>query len=190
MRGADASRVLADAARRLLDGREPDPESALRSAAQAAGWRDSARHPPPAQVVEAALSERRLFDGPRHQARLALLRREALEAMRFLSAFEPRLVGGVLDGWAGAGAAIEIQLFTDEPDAVLLRLREIGVRPRTLPGRRSGREDAIPERLDFVARGHPIRLSLFRAIELRRRTTAPGLGRATVGEVEALLAPG
>ncbi len=189
-RRADPRRIAAEAARRLLDGRETDPESALRSAALAAGCRDASRWPSAEAVVEAALTERRLFDSPRHLEHLGRLRRRALEAMRYLAAFEPRLVGGVLDGWAGDGAAIDLQLFTDEPDAVMLRLLELGLRPRTLPARATVLPDLAHERLDFIAGGDPIRLSVYRAVALRRRTTAPGLRRAAIAEVEALVVAG
>lgn len=185
----DPRRLIADAARRLVDGRAHDPESALGQAARAVGLRDRARLPPVALVVEAACAERRLFGGATHPRQLAALRRSAVEAMRFLAGFEPRLVGGVLDGWAGDGSAIELHLHTDDDEGLLLRLGELGVRPRVMvPEAEPTATVGSRERLRFVAGGVPIELAVFRADDLRRRTVAPGLGRATLAEVEALLA--
>lgn len=185
----DPRRLVHDAARRLLEGRARDPEAALALSARALGLRDRARLPPASMVVEAACAEQRLFGGEAHARGLASLRRSAAEAMRFLSDHEPRLVGGVLDGWAGIGATIEIQLFTDDDEGLFLRLAEIGVRPRVHapePGPTAGTRPR--ERLSFLADGVPIELSVFRSDDLRRRTVAPGLGRARLEELEALLA--
>lgn len=184
----DPRRLIAEAARRLVDGREPDPNSALREAAHALGIRDHARLPPVAAVVEAACAERRLFGGAAQAAALATLRRSAIEAMRFLASFEPRLVGGVLDGWAGEGATVDLQLFTDDDEALLLRLADLGIRPRVArPGPATGEVTGPRERLAFVAGGVSFELSMFRADDLRRRTVARGLGRATLAEVEVLV---
>jgi hypothetical protein len=184
----DPRRLIADATRRLIDGRESDPVSALRGAAHAFGIRDHARLPPVTAVIEAACAERRLFGGTAQAAALATLRRSAIEAMRFLAPFEPRLVGGVLDGWAGEGATVELQVFTDDDEALLLSLADLGIRPRVIRSRRVTGEGVSPrERLAFVAGGVPFELSVFRTCDLWRRTVAKGLGRATLAEVEALI---
>lgn len=187
-RSPDPRRLIADAARRLVAGAASDPASALASAARAAGWREAARLPPLDAVVEAAKAERALFGGAEHRRRLTALRREALEAMRFLAAFEPRLVGGVLDGWAGAETSIELQVYCDEPDAVVQRLGELGVHPQVLRAR--GADPQPLERLGFVAGGRAFVVSVYRAADLRQRTTARGLGRADLAAVEALVAGG
>lgn len=184
----DPRRLVAEAARRLVEGRDRDPVSALYEAARALGLRDRGHLPPVAAIVDAARAERRLFGGATHADRLSALRRSALEAMHFLAAFEPRLVGGVLDGWAGEGAAVELQIFTDDHEGLLLRLGEIGIRPRVhAPGAPVGDEARPAERLAFLAGGVPVELTVFHANDLRRRTVARGLGRATRAEVERLL---
>jgi len=181
----DPRRLIAEAARRLVDGRAPNPDRALREAARALGTRDHARLPPVAAVVEAACAERRLFGGPAQAATLAALRHSAIGAMRSLAGFEPRLAGGVLDGWAGEGSTVELQLFTDDDEALLLRLADLGIRPRFARAAAASGQVAGPrDRLTFVAGGVPFELSVFRADDLRRRTVARDLGRATLAEVE------
>lgn len=70
--------------------------------------------------VEIALQEHhRLYRShvqPRHIARLRQL---ALEAMQFLRRFSPRLVGGVMDGSAGAFSPITLYLFPETPEEVI-----------------------------------------------------------------------
>jgi hypothetical protein len=55
------------------------------------------------------------------------LRETASEAMRFFAAFEPRLVGAVLDGSADRHSAVCLHLFSDEVEAVERFLDENGI---------------------------------------------------------------
>jgi hypothetical protein len=183
-----SAHLIAVAARRLVDGRDPDPESALRHAAREAGIIDSTRLPPSADVVEAACAERRIFGGPVHFERLRRLRHIALDAMRFLADFSPCLVGSVLEGWAGSGAGVDLQVFTDDREALQLRLSELGIQPR-VENLRRGHGDATygHERLHFLAGDVPITLAIFPTDGVRRRTTAQGRSRATVTDLEALM---
>lgn len=183
----DPRRLIAAAARRLLDGRDLDAETALHQAARESGLHDRARLPPAAMVIEAACAERRLFGGDRHEQCLAGLRATAIEAMRFLADFEPRLVGGVLEGWAGEGASVSIHLFTDDTESLLLRLADLGTQPGVASNRTGPSQTPLShERLSFVAGGVPIDLRIFRAVDLRRRTTARDSRRATLAEVERM----
>lgn len=184
----DSRRLIAAAARRLLDGCDCDAETAIYQAARELGLRDRARLPPTALVIEAACAERRLFGGDRHHACLAALRATAIEAMRFLASFEPRLTGGVLEGWAGDGARVSIQLFTDDTESLQLRLAELGTQARITNNRAGSSRTTEPhERLTFVAGSVPIDLCIYRVVDLRRRTTARDSRRATLAEVEGLV---
>ncbi|MFO1436202.1 MAG: hypothetical protein U1F34_07605 [Gammaproteobacteria bacterium] len=63
---------------------------------------DRIRDLPPLSEIEAALAEQqRLFGGNEFFRHLRFLREEAIKAMQFLSAFDPKLVGSVLSGTCG-----------------------------------------------------------------------------------------
>ena len=70
------------------------------------------------------------FEGPERAKRLLQARREALELMRALRAFSPRLVGSVWRGIAHRGSDIDIEVFWDEPGEVEKALREAGYEVR------------------------------------------------------------
>jgi len=110
---------VAVAAARLLSERgDGDFAGARRKAAQRLGIEDP-RDLPDQDEIEAALRQhQRLFRGERQPNALRSLREAALEAMRFFALFEPRLVGSVLDGTADAGAAVRLQLHSDDSAAL------------------------------------------------------------------------
>lgn len=86
---------------------------------------DSSRNLPGNEEIDQALEEHhRLYRAhiqPRHINRLREL---ALEAMRFLQAFSPRLVGGVLEGSAGEFSPITLHLFPDTAEEVMAKLMD------------------------------------------------------------------
>jgi len=57
---------------------------------------------------------------------LTLMRREALEIMKILCDFSPRLVGSVWRGTIKPGSDIDIHVFSDEPDKVVKVLLDSG----------------------------------------------------------------
>ena len=66
----------------------------------------------------------RLFLGQDQASALQRRREAALPALDFFRAFQPRLVGPVLDGTADANAAIALHLHSDDPDAIPRWLEE------------------------------------------------------------------
>ena len=78
--------------------------------------------------IEAALAaHHRLFEAHTHSSTLSSLRRTALQAMRLLQRFEPRLVGPVLSGTASAHSEVNLHLFAEGAEPVALHLMEKGV---------------------------------------------------------------
>lgn len=124
--------VAEEAARLLMEGGAGDPESARRKAAARFGVRDEALLPTGDEIREALDARQRLFQ-PTLRTDLRRLREAALEAMGFFSAFDPRLVGPVLDGGPGPDATIVLHLHADDPDALarLLQDRRIPARQRS-----------------------------------------------------------
>jgi len=101
--------------------------TAKRKAAERLGVSDEGALPRNIEV-EASLAEyQRLFAADTHRATLDAQRQAALQAMRALKAFAPRLVGAVLSGTATAHADVQLHLFADNPDAVALSLLDHGV---------------------------------------------------------------
>lgn len=165
------TRVAQEAARLLVEQGLTDPRQALRKAAERLGVRDEAAWPR-ADEVEAALREhQRLFRGPAQQQALELRRRAALQAMRFFAAFEPRLVGGVLDGTADEHSAVELMLFSDDPDAVIRALHEHDIPHRTSARRLRFEREAPPQACplhSFVADRIDFRLTVLPRDALRQ----------------------
>jgi hypothetical protein len=128
-------RVAQEAARLMAQGGIDDPAHACARAAERLGILDPASLPRPAEI-EAALREyQRLFRGPAQALALRQRREGALEAMRFLQGFQPRLVGPVLDGTADATSPVQLQLHVDDADEVARFLDEHGI-PAQLRQRR------------------------------------------------------
>ena len=75
--------------------------------------------------IEAALmSWQRLFGGTTHASSLQEQRRVALDAMKVLAQFEPRLVGPVLAGSATEFADIQLHVFSDSAEVVCMHLMD------------------------------------------------------------------
>ena len=94
--------VAEEAARIMREQGVDDFLLAKRKAAERLGVMDASILPRNTEIEAAMVAHQRLFGADRHEAELAVLRRAALEAMRLMSDFEPRLVGPVLTGTASA----------------------------------------------------------------------------------------
>ena len=120
-------RVAQEAARLMSEHGIRDFHRAKLKAAERLGILDEQALPRNQEVEQALREHQRLFYAD-SQPRLLQERREAaVEAMRFLARFEPRLVGAVLDGTADAHSAVCLHVFSDDPDAVHRHLHEHGV---------------------------------------------------------------
>ncbi len=120
-------RLAHEAARLMVEGGIRDFHQAKLKAASRLGIHDDASLPRNREIEDALREHQRLFNGARHTDELRRRREAALRAMAFFHAFEPRLVGPVLDGTADAYAPVSLHLHTDSPDAVIRFLDEHGV---------------------------------------------------------------
>lgn len=115
-------RIAQEAARLIAEEGVHEYLPAKQKAAARLGV-SASRHLPRNEEIDAALEEYhrlyRAYIQPRHITRL---RKLALEAMRFLSEFSPRLVGGVLEGSAGEFSPITLHLFPAAPEDVIGKL--------------------------------------------------------------------
>lgn len=117
-------RLAHEAARLMAEGGIRDFHQAKLKAASRLGIHDDASLPRNREIEDALREYQRLFAGPEHGVRLRQRREAALRALDFLSPFQPRLTGPVLDGTADAKAPVQLQLHSDDADAVQRFLEE------------------------------------------------------------------
>ncbi|MFT3790669.1 MAG: hypothetical protein QM741_06250 [Rudaea sp.] len=121
------ARIAFEAARLISESGMRDYAQAKRKAAAQLGVATQSVLPDNAEIEDALREYQRLFHAGDQPRRLRALREAAFEAMRFFAAFEPRLVGAVLDGTADAHSAVCLHLFSDDPDAPARHLDEHGI---------------------------------------------------------------
>jgi hypothetical protein len=185
--------VAEEAARIMREQGVDDFLLAKRKAADRLGVTDASILPRNTEIEAALVAHQRLFAADRHEAGLASLRRSALEAMRLLADFQPRLVGPVLAGTASSHSEINLHLFTESAEAVSIRLEERGV-PHEVHERRlryeRDRTVSYPA-LRFVAGRQTVDAVVFPLDGIRQAPCSPVDGkpmrRANAAEVEALL---
>ena len=116
------SAVAQEAARLMAEHGIQDYHLAKRKAAERFGVAEGSVLPRNTEIEAALLSYQRLFGGDQHATSLREQRRVALDAMRLLEQFEPRLVGPVLTGSATEYADIQLHVFSDSAEAVYTHL--------------------------------------------------------------------
>jgi hypothetical protein len=170
-RAEDLRRALAqEAARIMAEHGIEDFLQAKRKAADRLGVHE----------IEAALrAHQRLFGGDSHGHTLKEQRRIALDTMRLLEEFQPRLVGSVLKGTATDYSDINLHLFADRSESVAIRLIEIGV-PHQFYERRvkmdAERSINYPA-LRFEASGRTVDATVFPIDGIRQAPYSPVDGR-------------
>lgn len=187
------ARIAHEAARLMTESGLRDYAAAKRKAALRLGVGDEAALPKNSEIEDALRTHQRLFEGDAHLQLLRALRQTALEAMRFLADFEPRLVGAVLDGTADRHSAVCLHIFSDDPDAPARLLDEHGI-PYEMQERRlrltpdSHAEFPV---LVFAADDTAIDITVFSGDALRQppldRIDGRPMQRATRAALEAML---
>ncbi|MEG2802524.1 hypothetical protein [Stenotrophomonas sp.] len=128
-------RLAHEAARLMAEGGIRDYHQAKLKAAARLNIHDDASLPRNAEIEDALRQHQRLFAGAGHGTQLRQRREAALRAMAFLSGFSPRLYGPVLEGTADANSPVQLQVHSDDADAVQRYLDEHGI-PAELRTRR------------------------------------------------------
>jgi hypothetical protein len=193
-RAEQLRRALAQEAARIMSEQGIDDYGlAKRKAAERLGATDIAVLPKNTEIEAALAAHQRLFEAHTHTSELSVLRRTALQAMRLLKRFDPRLVGPVLSGTASAHSEVNLHLFAEGAEPVALHLMEQGI-PHRIAERRLRYE---PNRLvaypviRFVAGDQPIDAVVFPVDGIRQSPASPVDGRpmrrADAAEVESLL---
>src|SRR6266581_9548046 len=104
------ARIAAAAARIMAEDGIDDYALAKRKAARQLGAAEGEALPANEEIEAELRAYLALYQAEEHPARLAELRRAALDAMQALEQFNPYLTGSVLAGIAGPHAEIELQL--------------------------------------------------------------------------------
>lgn len=186
--------VAEEAARIMREQGVDDFLLAKRKASERLGVTDSAVLPRNSEIEAAMMAHQRLFAADRHLEELAALRRSALQAMRLLAEFQPRVVGPVLTGTASAHSEINLHLFSETAETVTLRLTERGIPHEVVERRVRFERDRTPAYpcVRFVAGNQTVDAVVFPLDGIRQSPTSPVDGRpmrrATAAELEALLA--
>ncbi|MCB1825000.1 MAG: hypothetical protein KDJ54_10665 [Candidatus Competibacteraceae bacterium] len=182
-----------ESARIMVEEGVQDFRSAKRKAAFRLAVTDKTALPDNAEIEQALLDYQRLFHADRQALRLRGLRETAVEIMRFLARFRPRLVGPVLSGATGPHVDIHLHLFADTPTDVLLFLMEHHIPFDTTEHRiKLGNGPVCLPAFRFDANGSRVDLTIFAPLAEREAPRSPVDGRpmrrASLVEVQALLA--
>jgi len=186
-------RLSREAARIMAEEGILDFHSAKRKAADRLNM-PVARDLPSNQEVEQALAEHlQLFHAQQWPQTLQRLRHLAVDAMRFLERFEPRLVGSLLTGLVTRFTEIQLHVTADSPELVEFFLQEQGI-PHEATSKRlrfgGDRIEVVPV-YSFLAEDTTIEVSIFSASAVREAPLSPVDGRpmkrAKLKEVEASL---
>ena len=188
-------RALAqEAARVMAEHGVHDFLFAKRKAAERFGVVDGSALPRNTEI-EAALAEyQRLFGGEEHVESLLAQRLVAIEAMRYLKDFQPRLVGPVLNGTATEHSDVQLHVFADTAENVAFRLMdsgvsyEIGEKRVKMNAERQLQQPSVHFEID----AQPVVAVVFPVDGMRQAPVSPVDGkpmrRADLAEVEALVA--
>lgn len=189
-------RIAQEAARLISEEGIQDYYLAKQKAAQRLAVFDSAQMPSNLEIEQELVRYQNLFKKDTQPQQLTKLRRLALQAMRFLQNFEPRLVGSVLAGTADTFSPVQIQLFADAPEEILIYLME-----KNIPYRESTRRFRDFKNITqtfpcycFIKDNIEIELQVlpFKNLKLAPRNPVDGkpMSRADIKELEVLLSLG
>jgi hypothetical protein len=185
--------ITEEAARLICEEQLTDYRQAKLKALERLGLPPRTALPDNASVQQAVLDWLRLFGGPEYAERLQRMRRVAVQVMRGLAPFSPRLVGGTVSGAVNAAHRVQLHVFADAAEAVDIYLldRRIDFDQDERRYRYAdGRELPVPLlRFDWQDTG--VDVAVFTELDVRRAPLNPADGQAyrrlDLAAAEALL---
>ena len=126
--GAQRSRVVQEAARIICEDGLADYRLAKQKAVERLGLGFGTPLPSNADIQDAVIQYQRLFGGRAYADRLTTLRRRAVQAMRLLKDYRPRLVGAVATGATTDAHKVQLHCFADKPEQIDMLLGDAGLR--------------------------------------------------------------
>lgn len=192
--GHSIEALVAEAARIICEESVLDYRSAKLKAAQRLGLSAKAALPDNARVQAAVIEYQRIFGGRDYAERLRALRAAAVQAMRLLKSFEPRLVGAVASGAITDAHRVQLHGFAEQPEMLDFFLQDRGL-PYEQDERdyryADGREQPVPL-ARFEAGDIGVDVAMFSFDDQRRTPLSPSDGlpmkRYTLAQAEALAA--
>jgi hypothetical protein len=189
---ASANPLVQEAARILCEESLLDYRAAKLKAAQRLGLGPNAPLPDNASLQAAMIEYQRLFGGREYAERLRALRATAVQAMRLLAQFQPRLTGGAVSGAINAVHRVQLHVFVDKAEALDLFFEDRGI-PYRQDDRNyrypDGSEEEVPL-LRFEAGEIGVDVAAFGEDDIRRTPLSPSDGlamkRLDLGEAEGL----
>lgn len=187
-----ASELALEAARIFVEESLTDYATAKRKAAERLGLGSRAAMPDNARVQAEVIAYQRLFGGQAYVQRLRRMRLTAVQAMKLLQEFDPRLTGGTLTGAIGGAHRVQLHCFPDKAEMVDVFLADRGIESKE--GERDfrygdGRSESVPM-VRFDADGIGVEVALFEPGQERRAPLSPTDGlpakRLTLAQAEAL----
>lgn len=122
----DRRTICEEAARIMVEHGISDYHFAKKKAVQRLGLSPRRTElPSNRELAEAMRVRLRLFDSAGLNERYRTRLGRAVEIMELLDEFRPRLVGPLLEGIATQHGAVELHLFCDAPETVMLRLQDM-----------------------------------------------------------------
>ena len=194
LRAENIRRALAqEAARIMSEHGVRDFLFAKRKAAERFGVIEGAALPKNTEIEAALVEYQRLFQADTHVESLYAQRMVALEAMRLLDAFQPRLVGPVLLGTATEHDEVQLHVFSERAENVTFALLDRGVEYEVAERRIKISNDRVLAQpaVRFEMDAQPVEAIVFAVDGIRQAPVSPvdgkPLRRAARAEVEALL---
>lgn len=179
--------IAARAARVMAEDSVSDFGAAKRKAARQLGYADNEGLPSNEEVEAELRAYQLLYQNEEQRERLDLLRTAAVELMREFAAHLPHLTGAGWNGTAGRDTGLQIDLFTDTPKAVEIKLldQNIGYRVDEKPHFNAGLTRKVTQ-LEFAWQDVAVRLALYGADDLRGALIAGDSGHAQRGNLAAV----
>ena len=178
--------VANKAAQMMAEEGISDYAFAKRKAAKFFGLMEGDALPSNDEINDAIKEHQAIFFDEEHEARLKILRLEALSLMKQLKAFNPHLTGGALDGTAGRYPTIQIQLYADSMKEVEFFLLNHNMAYET-HDRKSRTKDSMQDKkmipvLTLEGSMGPIELLIYHIDDLKNNKS-----KASIEETEMLL---
>ena len=179
--------IAARAARVMAEDSVSDFGAAKRKAARQLGYADNEGLPSNDEVEAELRAYQLLYQNQEQRERLDLLRAAAVELMREFATHLPHLTGAVWNGTAGRDTGLQIDLFTDAPKAVEIKLldQNIVYRVDEKPHFNAALTRKVTQ-LEFAWNDVAVRLALYGADDLRGALIPGGSGQAQRGNLAAV----
>ena len=178
--GAQSSRVVHEAARIICEDGLSDYRLAKQKAVERLGLGFGTPLPSNADIQTAVIQYQRLFGGRAYADRLAQLRRTAVQAMRLLADYQPRLVGAVATGATTDAHHVQLHCFADKPEQIDVLLESRGLKYEVSERRyryADGQVGDVPV-LSFMAADVGVDVAVFPERGLRAAPLSPADGQA------------